>query len=105
MSEKKRYTGYYLNNVNGELESVIDKENHCHHIHYKDVVDLLNEQDAKIKELEKELHIKEDLIQQLKNELNTDCYKQSEKYRKEFIRVCEDLAEANKTIKELKNTK
>lgn len=69
----------------------------------KPLVDLLNEQNMKIKLLENKLCIKEDLIQQLKNELNTDCYKRGEKYRKKFINVCEDLADANKQIEELKS--
>ena len=69
----------------------------------KPLVDLLNTFDEENIRLKNKLCIKEDLIQQLKNELNTDCYKRGEKYRKKFINVCEDLADANKQIEELKS--
>ena len=53
-TKNERYSGYYLNNVNGELASVIDNENHYNHIHYTKIVKLLNKQDEEIKQLEKE---------------------------------------------------
>ncbi|MBR0059337.1 MAG: hypothetical protein IJP99_08420 [Methanobrevibacter sp.] len=62
-TKNERYVGYYLNNADGELDSVIDQENHCNHIHYKKVVGLLNQQDDKIKQLtEENLELKQALL-------------------------------------------
>ena len=46
---------------------------------------------AKLNQLNSELNTKQCLIQQLKSMLNTDYYKESQHYKKEFIRLCEEL--------------
>ena len=53
-------------------------------------------------ELEQRIKNKDCLIQQLRNALNTDYYKESQEYKRKFIRVCEELAEENELYRKLK---
>lgn len=96
MTEKKRFSWEVIDHdcLFYDNEELID---------YDDVVDLLNELNEKNNQLKFKLNQKESLIQQLKNELDTDCYKEAEHYRKEFIRVCEELAEENQELMQKKN--
>ena len=58
-----------------------------------------------LNDFKRELLMKEDLIQQLKNALNTDEREKYLEYRGKFIRVCEELSEANKEIAEFNQFK
>lgn len=54
-------------------------------------------------QLQREINIKDDLIQQLRNTAFTDYYKESEKYRKKCMRLFEELAEDEMMIGNLKD--
>jgi len=67
-----------------------------------ETVDLLNDLNDKNEELEQRIKNKDCLIQQLRNALNTDYYRESQEYKRKFIRVCDELAEENELYRKLK---
>lgn len=67
--------------------------------------ELLNELFFENQRLEQKINIKDCLIQQYRNELNNDCYKEARKYQKEFMRISEELADAYIIINELEGDK
>ena len=67
-----------------------------------ELLDLLNSLSDENGQLKQELSIREDQIQQITVAAYTDQYKEAEKYRKKFIRVCDELAEDEITIGNLK---
>ena len=53
-----------------------------------DVCNLLND-------FKQELHMKENLIQQLRNALNNDDHREMMRFRRAYVQVCEELADMN----------
>ena len=63
---------------------------------------IINKLNDENEELEQRIMNKDCLIQELQNALNTDYYKESQEYKRKFIRVCDELVEENELYRKLK---